>query len=146
GAVVEQAVGVSHLNFWRPLLAVKPPGVGAPDRTGVAGIARAPVLAVDEPEPSLAVDAELRVREADMPLILGGLDGFKGEVRLGVVEARQLGDGPGLLAVPAHANHLDGARVVQRIAALAAERAIVLAPFLRADFVSDPEVSLRVVG
>ena len=144
---VEQAVGVVDLDRVGPMVAVEAAGEGQPVRAGMRRVAGAELLAVGQPEPALAVDAEARRGVADGALVVRDrlAAGVAEGVRLPRVGGRQFGGGGEELAV-LEADDADGAAAVERVALVGDEGAVVLAPLLGAFLVGDPQAALGVVA
>src|SRR5262245_49880220 len=88
-----------QLDRFAPFVAVEPPGEGEPVRAGVRRMPRAELLPVREPDPSLAVDADLRVREARRLLVQQVLIAPVRRLREWNIGRGKLGRGPHELPV-----------------------------------------------
>ena len=67
-AMIEQAVGMMHLDRLAPRLPVEPAAIGEPVGAGVAAVARAEVAAIGQPNAAAAIDADLRIPVAAVTL------------------------------------------------------------------------------
>src|SRR5205085_1556180 len=118
---------------------------GQPVVAGDSGVTRAEVLAVGQPDPALAVDADARGGVARGPLVV--LDHVRRGLGARVADARgRQFRGRSLEgAVGVQADDADGAVAEERVAG-AGQGAGVLAPLLGAFLVGDPQAALGVVG
>src|SRR5579859_4098382 len=132
-----------HFNGFGPVIAVETAREAQPVRAGVRGVAAAELLAIGQPQAPLAVESETRIgiarRSLEFLCVLRDARHRRLDLR-----GRQLRDGLHEFAV-FEADDADGATAVERLTALD-EGAVIVAPFLRAFFVGDPQPAPGIAG